>query len=532
MIRTILRITLPLAVLFALAGPVIAQVQKPVDNGPDAERLVFVFVAEGYTAGQLVQFQSDINSSIQILSQRTPWKEHWSMVNIYTLALPSVEDGADKPPLNVFRNTRYDASYWTSNIERLLYVNTSKVYADVATYVPTADEVGVLVNDTKYGGGGGSLGVWSRHSNSLEILIHELGHSAFALADEYGGTSGLPGSANEPNVTFANTRATLPWRSWVEPSTPVPTVPQGSFPTQVGAFEGAKYTNTGVYRPWNNCEMRNLNRPFCPVCNEVKSLTFRNAVPFFQQNSPSGDTMIRKGGTQIYTVDPFIGQGDTVRVTWRLNGIVEPSVTDQVSVILDTTTMALGSFQLTADVRIETGFVRDDPARVLEETATFSGVVFQTQFTDADRAIQTTEPRRNVGLQLERTPSGADTVEIRVTGGTATAGEDFTYNGPIQVSWGNGSSPTKTVDLPLLNDTVHEVSETIELGLYDAADIAAGPFDSLTITILDPEDDPNAPGRTASSGDCGAIPGQRAPWLLGLLLLLATLAGLRWSRTA
>jgi len=40
-------------------------------------------------------------------------------------------------------------------------------------------------------------------------------------------------------------------------------------------FEGADYFHCGVYRPEFDCRMRNINRPFCAVCQQVivKKLT-------------------------------------------------------------------------------------------------------------------------------------------------------------------------------------------------------------------------------------------------------------------
>jgi hypothetical protein len=41
------------------------------------------------------------------------------------------------------------------------------------------------VNDTTYGGSGGAFAVLSRHPLSIEIALHEIGHTLGLLADEY-----------------------------------------------------------------------------------------------------------------------------------------------------------------------------------------------------------------------------------------------------------------------------------------------------------------------------------------------------------
>ena len=38
-----------------------------------------------------------------------------------------------------------------------------------------------------------------------------------------------------------------------------------TFKEQIGVFEGGGYLSKGIYRPMNNCMMRNYH-PFCPAC--------------------------------------------------------------------------------------------------------------------------------------------------------------------------------------------------------------------------------------------------------------------------
>src|SRR4029450_3813529 len=57
-----------------------------------------------------------------------------------------------------------------------------------------------------------------------EIAIHEIGHSAFGLADEYGGDGSAtpPGEPGKPNVTRDTNRATNKWRALIAATTPMP----------------------------------------------------------------------------------------------------------------------------------------------------------------------------------------------------------------------------------------------------------------------------------------------------------------------
>ena len=147
----------------------------------------------------------------------------------------------------------------------------------------------VVVNSTIYGGSGGGVGTYSLAGGATEIAIHEMGHTAFGLADEYpyyagGNETGHDhhpaGEPSEPNVTTNSNRNTLKWRWAVAAATAIPTmsnpncsqvdsrastVPAGT----VGLFEGAHYYHCGAYRAEYDCKMRNLGVPFCRICRQV-----------------------------------------------------------------------------------------------------------------------------------------------------------------------------------------------------------------------------------------------------------------------
>ena len=135
-------------------------------------------------------------------------------------------------------------------------------------------------------------------------MAHEFGHGTGELADEYCArpgsyTGGEPGA---PNLTINTNRATLKWRQFVSPATPVPTgtgacadynaapKPAGwSNSDDAGLFEGGGTWSLGIYRPAVNCRMRGNSPPYCPVCyTRMKT----NAEPYAQhtfQNVYAGD---------------------------------------------------------------------------------------------------------------------------------------------------------------------------------------------------------------------------------------------------
>ena len=89
---------------------------------------------------------------------------------------------------------------------------------------------------------------------SGRIAIHELGHSVGGLADEYftEGTTYPGGEPREPNVT-TDPRGTK-WASDLGRNTPDGGV--------IGAYQGGRYYERGIYRPSQDSLMRNINKPF------------------------------------------------------------------------------------------------------------------------------------------------------------------------------------------------------------------------------------------------------------------------------
>jgi len=122
-----------------------------------------------------------------------------------------------------------------------------------------------------------------------------MGHSVYGLTDEYGSGDGLappPGEPSQPNATRDTNRTTTKWRALIKAATPMPsqcnpacTASTCVAPTlpppadAVGTYEGANYSDCGVYRPLANCKMRELVAPFCPVCAGVIEQTLAPFQP-------------------------------------------------------------------------------------------------------------------------------------------------------------------------------------------------------------------------------------------------------------
>jgi hypothetical protein len=307
-------------------GPV--NVAKIRDTGPDANRLVIVVLGDGYTADDLATgaFATATATLGSAIEAKSPWDVLFEATNMYRIDIESNESGADNEIQGVYKDTYLNSSFWVNNIERLLALTGDGYYkavqaANAQVGVGVWDIILVLVNSTKYGGSGGSVAVSSVNSSAPEIVIHELGHTVAGLADEYETPyPGYPAGDFEPNVDYNYSGASLKWLAWVDAGTPLPTPEYSPYLTAVGAFEGARYLSTGIYRPWFNCEMRSLNRPFCPVCKEAHILSFTETVSLTDSQSPASGvaTDIDSAGA-TFTVVPVPLDG--LEYVWSLDDV-------------------------------------------------------------------------------------------------------------------------------------------------------------------------------------------------------------------
>jgi hypothetical protein len=252
-----------------------------------------VLLAEGFTAAQQNDFNDACTGFVSAFLATPPFDELSPAINVFRVNVSSTDSGADDPVsgggTGATARTYFDATFGANGIRRLLVCNATTALQVAAAQMPQFTVVLVVVNSSIYGGSGGSIGTYSLASGATEIAIHEMGHTAFGLADEYpyyagGNETGHDhhpaGEPSEPNVTTNTDRNTLKWRWAVAPATAIPTmsnpncaqvdgrpspVPAGT----VGLFEGAHYYHCGGYRPEYDCKMRALSVAFCRVCRQA-----------------------------------------------------------------------------------------------------------------------------------------------------------------------------------------------------------------------------------------------------------------------
>lgn len=277
-------------------------------SAPRAQAFNVVLLAEGFTAAQQADFDAACGEFVTAFRATPPFDTLSPSINIFRVNVSSTDSGADDPAATggtgAEVRTYFDASFGSNSIRRLLVCNTSTALQVAAAQVPEFTVAVVVVNSTVYGGSGGSVGTYSLAAGATEIAIHEMGHTAFGLADEYpyyagGNETGHDHhpsvEPSEPNVTINTDRSTLKWRSAVLSGTPLPTMSNPScaqpdtrpspVPADlVGLFEGAHYYHCGCFRPQYDCKMRNLGVPFCQVCSQA--IVDRIGVP--EQPEPKG----------------------------------------------------------------------------------------------------------------------------------------------------------------------------------------------------------------------------------------------------
>ena len=294
------------------------------ENGPPSEKVDLLVIGEGYVAAELGKFHADATRLVNALFEEEPFRGRKSDFNVWGLDLPSDESGVSRPRAGQFRRTPLSAEYNIFDSERYLLTYDNRALRDAASAAPY-EFLEILVNEEQYGGGGifNSQATAAADTGFAEyVFVHEFGHHFAGLADEYY-TSDVAyetGAAYhvepwEPNVTALHDPQDVKWGDLVASDTPLPTpwdkdaFEAGSVAAQeerrrlrvdgaeeatmdrlftqqmdrevallggmphagrVGAFEGASYEPTGLYRSEVDCIMFTRNPVgFCRVCRRA-----------------------------------------------------------------------------------------------------------------------------------------------------------------------------------------------------------------------------------------------------------------------
>ena len=304
-------------------------------TGPDSNRLVFVICGDGYISDDLNsgQYSTNVNNLLGAFLAKSPWNTCFASTNVYRVDVVSNERGADrsKTSSSPMVDTYFNSTFWYYGIERLLALdsvgmNRAISAADSQVGAGVWDYIFIVVNSTKYGGSGGQMPVTSIHSSAPEIVLHEFGHTIANLADEYSDPyPGYPEGDSEPNVDYDFDLPHLKWAAWVTQGAPLPTPNDYSYSGVVGAFEGARYKPTGIYRPCYTCAMKALGVAFCPICEEAQILAFFKDVNLIDSTYPPVGTFSLSPAGCRFSATPLPIKGLTFK--WYLNNNALPGAT-------------------------------------------------------------------------------------------------------------------------------------------------------------------------------------------------------------
>ncbi|MFE0753748.1 M64 family metallopeptidase [Inquilinus sp. NPDC058860] len=266
--------------------------------------LRIAILSEGFLPNEMQAFREAADGIVTALRDHPPFNRHWDRIGIVRIdcrseASATVLQPLHAPPAGYWDRTPFDV-HFDPGIARSLQGDASAVRHVLweLTGLPAFDSVLVLVNSQHPAGvAPDSVAFLTLHGSTnarFETFVHELGHAAFGLADEYEIRTGAPGEPvhavrnppepAEPNITAQRRRGLIPWQDALTPGVQIPTTvasPPGGcvrdkaarphvppLPARaIGLFEGGGQVSCGLFRPALGCLMRGEGEAlFCDVC--------------------------------------------------------------------------------------------------------------------------------------------------------------------------------------------------------------------------------------------------------------------------
>jgi hypothetical protein len=263
-------------------NPINVGITKIIDGGDPHTSVDLAFIAEGYKADEMGKFREDVKKMTDILFSEAPFSDYKNKFNIWAVESISQDSGTDIPGEKIYVNTVLNSSFYTFDLDRYLTTQDIKSVNDYAAAVPH-DNIIILINSTKYGGGGVYnyySGTTTGHHISPIVFVHEFGHEFAGLADEYYSSQvaydefyPINVEPWEPNITtLVNFESK--WKKMIGKETPVPTPVEEKYKESTGLFEGGGYSAKGIFRSEIECRMKsNSPKGFCTVCrNSIKDM--------------------------------------------------------------------------------------------------------------------------------------------------------------------------------------------------------------------------------------------------------------------
>lgn len=156
-----------------------------VENTARGTGFNILLMGDGFTETQQQSFDNACEVFRQTLFKAQPFNQLANQINIYKLNVVSIDSGAGDgahPNRPLPRN--YFGSWFDPGSDRLLVCAQDIAQDTAGQWLPNHKAAIVVTNTSRYGGSGGQVAVYSLAPFAELIALHEMGHSAFGLADE------------------------------------------------------------------------------------------------------------------------------------------------------------------------------------------------------------------------------------------------------------------------------------------------------------------------------------------------------------
>ena len=338
--------------------------------GTSANRIDLVVVGDGYQAGELPGYASQVDGLATYFFNKEPYQSYQSAFLIHRVDVVSVDSGIDNDPTpGVMKDTAMDMGLACNGSWPCIDHAKAYMYAHNAPAVDLVLAIGNSSAVSGYGWFSGIAATAGTGTSHYELVQHELGHSLGRLGDEYDYGDGA--TYTGPEVAPANVSirtepemaaAGVKWFQWLGENDP-------AFDGLVSSFEGAYTYQFGVRRPTANSLMRTFFRPFnSPSAENIVIRIYAFVDPI----DDSSSTATPYDGTETLYVTPLSRLGPPMAIQWYLDGAPIAGATGPT---LDLSTVSLPTCESTISVKVTdtTPMVRNEAAReaFMSETRRF-----------------------------------------------------------------------------------------------------------------------------------------------------------------